>query len=71
MKKIIVLAGFYLGLWGILGFFATILLGFLSCCAGLSKEIYLVLLLAFVLTAIVMAARSIFKEYKGHTGFQH
>ena len=61
MKRVIALICFYLGLWGVLGFLATVLLGFLSCCAGLSKEIYYGALVGFALLAIVMTCRSVAK----------
>jgi hypothetical protein len=69
MKKIFVLSCFYLGLWGILGFFATILLGFLSCCAGISQELYFGALIAFALLAVSMTCRSVSKECKKHKDF--
>lgn len=61
MKKVIVLIGIYLGLWGILGFFATIILGFLSCCIGLSQEIYFGALISFMIVAIIMICHSVLK----------
>jgi len=64
MKNIFVLSCFYLGVWGVLGFFATILLGFLFCCAGLSQEIYFGALIAFALLGIGMTYRSVSKECK-------
>ncbi|HKJ43670.1 MAG TPA: hypothetical protein VKA27_16350 [Sunxiuqinia sp.] len=61
MKNVVLLVFFYLGLWGVLGFFATILLGFLSCCAGLSEEIYFGALISFAIVAVVMTCRSVAK----------
>ena len=40
MKKVFALICYHLGLWGIIGFFATLLLGFLSCWTGLSKNVF-------------------------------
>ncbi|WP_167616395.1 hypothetical protein [Maribellus sediminis] len=57
MKKILVLICYNLGLWGMLGFFATLLLGFLSCCANLSANIFYGFLIAFA--AIGLTATSI------------
>jgi hypothetical protein len=70
MEKLFVLASFYLSLWGILCFFAIIILSFLSCYAGVSKETYLVSLFLFALIAVIMTSRGIFKDYKRHTDFQ-
>ena len=64
MKKTVGLTCFYLGLWGFIGFIATIILSFLSCCAGIPKEIYFVSLFLFALVAIVMTCRSVSKECK-------
>ncbi|WP_321371197.1 hypothetical protein [uncultured Draconibacterium sp.] len=56
MKKILVLVCYNLGLWGILGFFATLILGFLSCCANLSENVFYGFLAFFALTGIVASA---------------
>jgi hypothetical protein len=56
MKKIFVLACYHLTLWGILGFFATLLFGFLTCCAGLPKEYFYISLLVFAITGITMTS---------------
>ena len=69
MKKIFVLGCFYLGLWGILGFFATIILSFFSCCAELSQEIYFGALIVFAVLGIVMTCRSVSKECKKQKNF--
>jgi len=47
MKKILVLICYNLGLWGILGFFATLFLGFLSCCANLPEKVFFIFLIIF------------------------
>ncbi len=52
MKKILVLICYNLGLWGILGFFATLFLGFLSCCANLSENIFYGFLIAFAVIGV-------------------
>ncbi len=44
MKKAFVLIRFHLGVWGILGFFATLILGFLSCSMHIEESAYLILL---------------------------
>lgn len=56
MKKILVLVCYNLGLWGILGFFATLILGFLSCCANLSENVFYGSLALFALTGIVASS---------------
>jgi len=52
MKKPLVLICYNLGLWGLLGFFATLILGFLSCCANLSKNIFFGFLIVFAVIGI-------------------
>ncbi len=52
MKKLLVLICYNLGLWGILGFFATLFLGFLSCCVNLSENIFYAFLIAFAVIGI-------------------
>ena len=52
MKKILVLICYNLGLWGILGFFATLFLGFLSCCANLSENVFYGFLIGFAVLGI-------------------
>ena len=53
MKKVLVLICYNLGLWGILGFFATLLLGFLACCANLSEKLFYGFLIVFALSGLV------------------
>ncbi|MCK3683548.1 hypothetical protein [Maribellus sp. YY47] len=53
MKKIFVLTCYNLALWGILGFFATLLLGFLSCCAHLSENFFYGFLVIFALVGLI------------------
>ncbi len=52
MKKVFVLICYNLGLWGILGFFATLILGFLACCANLSENVFYGLLIGFAVIGI-------------------
>ncbi|QGY47651.1 hypothetical protein GM418_29480 [Maribellus comscasis] len=63
MKKLFLIAVVYLGLWGILGFFATIILSFLSCCFGVSKETYMISLGVFAFIAVAMTLKSVFKRH--------
>lgn len=57
MKKVFALVSYNLGLWGIIGFFATLLLSYLSCCAGLSQTIFYICLGLFA--AMGLSATSI------------
>lgn len=52
MKKVLVLICYHLGLWGILGFFATLILGFIACCTNLSEVIFYVLLGIFAVIGV-------------------
>lgn len=52
MRKLLTLACYNLALWGILGFFATLLLGFLSCCANLPANIFYIGLALFATLGI-------------------
>ncbi len=61
MKKTLTLICFYLGLWGVLGFLATIAMGFLICCMGWSRNLYYILLVLVALFGIVMTCRSVYK----------
>ncbi len=56
MEKTLLLICYNLSLWGILGFFATIVLGFLTCCAGLSQNIFFGALIIFAIVGITMTA---------------
>lgn len=56
MKRAFVLICYHLGLWGILGFFATLFLGFLSCCANLPQNIFYGVLVAFAILGITVTA---------------
>ncbi|QIA06746.1 hypothetical protein [Draconibacterium halophilum] len=57
MNKLLTLACYNLGLWGILGFFATIILGFVTCCANLSSTVFYTALIVFA--SIGLAATTI------------
>lgn len=52
MKRAFVLICYNLGLWGILGFFATLFLGFLACCTNLSESVFYVSLAIFALVGV-------------------
>ncbi len=52
MKKILAIICYNLGLWGILGFFATLILGFISCCANLSPNFFYGALILFAVIGI-------------------
>jgi hypothetical protein len=52
MKKVFALICYNLGLWGILGFFATLLLGFIACCTNLSPTVFYGLLILFAAVGI-------------------
>lgn len=56
MGKAIYLLGFYIGLWGILGFLATILFGFIACCLNIDPLIYFTVLASFAAIGIVSIA---------------
>jgi len=56
MGKAIYLLGFYIGLWGIIGFLATIFFGFLACCMNIGPVIYYGILILFAITGIVSTA---------------
>nr|WP_319271875.1 hypothetical protein [uncultured Draconibacterium sp.] len=52
MKKLLTIACYNLALWGVLGFFATLLLGFLSCCANLPANVFYTSLVLFAALGI-------------------
>lgn len=52
----LVLICYNLGLWGILGFFATLFLGFLSCYANLSENIFYGFLITFAVIGLSVSA---------------
>ncbi len=52
MKKIPGLLCYHLGLWGILGFFITLLFGFIACCANLSENVFFTSLFIFAIIGI-------------------
>ncbi|WP_321369190.1 hypothetical protein [uncultured Draconibacterium sp.] len=53
MNKILTLLCYNLGLWGILGFFATLILGFLTCCANLPAQVFYISLISFAAIGII------------------
>jgi hypothetical protein len=52
MRKIFTLICYHLGLWGILGFFATLIFGFIACCANLSQNVFLASLVVFAILGL-------------------
>lgn len=68
MKKIFVLICYNLGLWGILGFFATLFLGFLACCANLPEKVFFIALIVFAAVGLsatfICVARGCHKSLK-------
>ena len=67
MNKVLILSGFYLGMWGVLGFFITLILGFIYTLTGWSHVSYFVLLVLFALFGIAMTCRSVSKCCKKYT----
>lgn len=61
MNKLFTLTCFYAGVWGALGFLATIVLGAVFCCAGWSQAWYIPVLILFALIGSVMIWRSVSK----------
>lgn len=64
MKKIMLLICYNLGLWGLLGFFATLLLGFLSCCANLHENVFYTSLIIFAVVGLTSTAICVSKGCK-------
>jgi len=64
MNKVFILICYHLGLWGILGFLITLILGFLSCCANLSQNIFLSSLVAFALIGLIATSVCVSKGCK-------
>ena len=56
MKKIVILICYHLSIWGILGFFATLLFGFLACCIGLPKEHFYISLIVFAIIGVTLTS---------------
>jgi hypothetical protein len=63
MKNLILLIVFYLGIWGILGFFVTIAFSFLACCFGLSEEFYVTSLVVFGILAVAFTTYSVVRKF--------
>jgi hypothetical protein len=61
MQKFLVLMCYHLGIWGFLGFIATLAIGFIACCTNISKPVYFILLGSFaavgITASIICAAR--------------
>jgi len=61
MKRPLSLICYYLGLWGILGFFVTLIFGFISCCANLSEDVFYISLIAFAALGITTTSLCVVK----------
>ena len=64
MKKELFLICYNLSIWGILGFFATLLFGFLACCANLSQNYFIGSLIAFAIIGITVTSICVSKGCK-------
>lgn len=64
MQRIVTLICYHLGLWGLLGFLATLVIGFIACCAGVSKPVFYILLGIFAIIGIACSARCILRNCK-------
>ncbi len=64
MNKIVTLTCYNLGLWGILGFFVTLILGFLSCCANLPIQIFYISLISFAAIGVTATTFCVFRGCK-------
>jgi hypothetical protein len=52
MRRAFYLICYHLGLWGLLGFIFTLILGFLACCMNLPENLFFTFLGIFALTGI-------------------
>ena len=64
MKKELFLLGYNLSIWGILGFYATLLFGFLTCCANLSNDFFYGSLTVFAIIGTVVTTFCFIKGCK-------
>lgn len=64
MKKVFVLICYNLGIWGIFGFFATLILGFLACCANLSQNVFYSALIVFAVIGLSATTICVTRECK-------
>lgn len=64
MKKALILICYNLGLWGLLGFLATLVLGFLSCCANLSVNFFYGSLITFAVIGLVATSFCVLRGCK-------
>jgi hypothetical protein len=64
MKKTIFLICYNLSLWGFLGFLATLLFGFLACCANLSPDYFYGALIIFAITGITVTSVCVTRDCK-------
>jgi len=63
MKKLIIFTVVSLELWGVVGFFFTIILSFFSCCFGWSEKTFLAALSSFAIIALLHTFRTVSKRY--------
>lgn len=64
MKKILIIYLYYLGLWGLFGFFFTLIMGFLFCCFNFSQTFFYISLLIFLINSIICSYICVNKNYK-------
>jgi len=64
MKKLFALVCYHLGLWGLLGFFATLIFGFLTCCANLPQNVFYISLIIFAALGISATSICVFRGCK-------
>ena len=64
MKKTILLICYNLGMWGLLGFFATLIFGFIACCFNLTDKIFYISLFVFAITGIIISVICIIRGCK-------
>ncbi|HKJ77991.1 MAG TPA: hypothetical protein VKA10_00595 [Prolixibacteraceae bacterium] len=55
MPKVFALISYHLGIWGFLGFFATLIIGFIACCTNISEAVYYILLAIFAAVGIAVS----------------
>ena len=64
MNKAFALICYHLGLWGILGFLTTLLLGFLACCMNLPENLFFTALGIFSIVAITTTTVCVMRRCK-------
>ena len=53
MNKVFILICYHLGFWGILGFLATLIFGFIACCTNLSQNNFFASLIIFAALGLI------------------